>query len=309
MARIVGMVAMSHSPSWDLQPISQGSGAVFVTAVAEARATVERIRPDAMIVFGPDHFRNFFYDVLPPFCIGVETIEGFGDYSSAKGPLPCAAALGRAIIDYVMDAGFDPAVSLHMSVDHGITQPYQAIDKALTTPIVPIMVNGSGAPRPSFRRCWEFGRAVGAAVAAIPEDLKIIAIGSGGLSHFLPAISADDAGITAETRDYVINGRPRAREYNEMRERSSFERRKKAINGRISEDWDRWFLARMTAGDLEPLFALTPAEIDEQAGNGAQELRAWFAALGAWGGPVKIACYEPVPTWVTGMGCVTGFAA
>ena len=34
--------------------------------------TWRRAFSDAIVVFGPDHFRNFFYDVLPQFCIGIE---------------------------------------------------------------------------------------------------------------------------------------------------------------------------------------------------------------------------------------------
>ncbi len=308
MAEIVGLVAMSHSPSWDLSSPATGAGATFADAVAASRDLVGRYKPDALVVFGPDHFRNFFYDVLPPFCIGIEAVDGFGDYSSAKGPLPCASALGRAILHGVLDAGFDPATSLHMSVDHGLTQPYEALDRSRTIPIVPIMVNAAGAPRPSFRRCHAFGRAVGSAIRASDAASRVVVVASGGMSHWLPAVSADDAGISEETRDYVINGRSRAREYNELRERSSAERKKKGVQGHINSDWDRWFLSCLEAGTLEPIFDLTTEQLEETAGNGAHELRSWLAAIGAWGGPVEVAGYEPVPLWVTGMGCIAGFA-
>ena len=309
MAKLVGIIAMSHSPSWDLSPKLDGPGGRFVAAVQDAKHALEQARPDALVVFGPDHFRNFFYDVLPPFCIGVEAVESYGDYATASGPLPAAQRLGRDILEHVMEHGFDPATSLHMSIDHGITQPYQALDPALHIPMVPVMVNGSGAPRPSFRRCFDFGRAVGDAIRASSAAERVVVVGSGGMSHFLPPVSADDAGIAPETRDYIINGRARSREYNAVRERSSAERKKAGTQGRVSEAWDRWFLDCLETGALDGIFAMPPAEMEQQAGNGAHELRAWMAALGAWNGPVKVAGYEPVPLWVTGMGCVTGFTA
>jgi 2,3-dihydroxyphenylpropionate 1,2-dioxygenase len=308
VAEIVGLVAMSHSPSWDMGAPIEGAGAKFAHAVAETRDLVARYQPDALVVFGPDHFRNFFYDVLPAFCIGVERVHGFGDYGSPSGPLPCAGALGRAILHGVMEAGFDPATSLNMSVDHGLTQPYEALDRARETPIVPIMVNAAGAPRPSFRRCHAFGRAVGEAIRASDEAGRVVVVASGGMSHWLPAVSADDAAISPETRDYVINGRSCVREYNAARERSSAERKRKGVQGRVNDEWDRWFLSCLATGDLEPIFALTSEQIEEQAGNGAHELRSWLAALGAWNGPVGVAGYEPVPLWLTGMGCIAGFA-
>lgn len=307
MARVIGMVAMSHSPSWDLSPKIAGPGAEFVDAVGVARSRVAAEQPDAFVVFGPDHFRNFFYDVLPAFCVGVEAVEGFGDYSSPKGPLPCAGRLGRAILIHLMNSGFDPATSLRMSIDHGLTQPYAALDPALATPMVPIMINASGAPRPSLRRCYDFGRAVGDAIRAWDGPARVMVVGSGGLSHWVPPVSADDPNIAADVRDYVINGRALAREYNEARERSSAERKKKGVEGRVNEEWDRWFLSCLVAGELDVVLDLDAETLEERAGNGAQELRSWIAALGAWGGAVRVEGYEPVPHWVTGMGCIAGF--
>jgi 2,3-dihydroxyphenylpropionate 1,2-dioxygenase len=80
MAEVVGLVALSHSPFWDLSFEVDGPGAVFVSGVKKARELVAEKQPDTFVIFGPDHFRNFFYDALPPFCIGVEAISGFGDY-------------------------------------------------------------------------------------------------------------------------------------------------------------------------------------------------------------------------------------
>ena len=124
MASIVGCVAFSHSPFWDLSFDISGPGEDFIRGVAQAREIAKRLKPDAFVIFGPDHFRNFFffYDVLPPFCIGVNEVEGIGDYGLPKRALPSAAALGAGIYQHVIEHGFDPAVSMRMGVDHGITQ-------------------------------------------------------------------------------------------------------------------------------------------------------------------------------------------
>jgi 2,3-dihydroxyphenylpropionate 1,2-dioxygenase len=208
-----------------------------------------------------------------------------------------------------MARGFDPAVSLHMSVDHGHVQPYAAMDPTLATPLVPIMINANGAPRPSLRRCAEFGRAVGEAIRNWPGAERVALISSGGLSHWLPPMSADDTAISPEQREYVINGRDRAVEYNAAKERSSLERRKARIAGRVNEDWDNWFLRLIRKGNLEPLFSLSDAELERDAGNGAHELRSWIAAAAAWGKPILTTEYEPVPYWVTGMGVMSAFQA
>ena len=181
MARIEGFVAMSHSPFWDTNAPVSGPGETFVRGVAEARAAVARIKPDAVVIFGPDHFRNFFYDVLPPFCIGLESVVGFGDYGTPKGELPLDRALARAIQAGVTEAGFDPAVSLKMGIDHGLSQAYAVLEPSLKTPMVPIMVNASGSPRPTMRRCHAFGKAVGDAIRAMPDNKRVLILASGGV--------------------------------------------------------------------------------------------------------------------------------
>jgi 2,3-dihydroxyphenylpropionate 1,2-dioxygenase len=306
MADVVGLVALSHSPFWDLSFDVKGPGAQFVGGVKKARELVAAKQPDAFVIFGPDHFRNFFYDVLPPFCIGVESVTGFGDYGSPKGEIPTAAAFGRDIYETVVGSGFDPAFSLKMGVDHGISQPYAALDATRNTPVVAIMVNAGGAPRPPLRRCYEFGRSVGAAIRKSDKVKRVMVLGSGGLSHWVRPVSEDDPETSSDTRDYVINGRDRVDAYSAMRDASLEERKKGHVEGRVNPDWDRWFLSTLEAGDLNSIFALDPDVMEETAGNGSHEVRAWLAALGAWGGKVETLSYEPVPRWVTGMGCIAG---
>jgi 2,3-dihydroxyphenylpropionate 1,2-dioxygenase len=306
MPQIQGFIAISHSPFWDMAEDVDGAGAEFAHAAYRARALVTKHAPDALVVFGPDHFRNFFYDVMPAFCIGFETVEAFGDYGTPKGPLPVAKTLGRHIYKSVAEADFDPAYSLRMGIDHGIAQPYAVLD-ANRTPFVPIMINASGGPRPSFRRCFEFGKAVGNAIRNAPGDERVLILASGGLSHWVKPVSADDPRTDAETLDYVVNGRTRVVPYSAARDASVQERARQGVDGNVNADWDRWFLEALMRGDLEPLFATNDQLLEEVAGNGAHELRAWIAAAAAWGGPIEQLAYEPVRRWVTGMGCVSGF--
>jgi 2,3-dihydroxyphenylpropionate 1,2-dioxygenase len=304
--QIVGMVAMSHSPSWDLQP-TDGVPKDFVDAVFRARTIVAAARPDVLVVFGPDHARNFFFDVMPAFCIGVERVNGFGDFDSPKGTLPSNPALACFIAERAAQDGFDPALSYNMGVDHGITQPLAALTPDLSVPVVPIVVSSGGPPLPTFARCHAFGHSVGEAVRAYPGEGRAVIIGSGGLSHWPPSVSPADPAVSADTRDYVINGRSRAAEFNAMREESSKSRRAKGGTGPINEEWDRWLLGRLQAGDLDPVLEIDNATLLKKAGTGGQEIRSWIAAFGAWGAAAQSIDYSPVPTWITGMGCATAF--
>ncbi len=305
--KLVGMVSMAHSPSWNLQ-WQDGTPRPYIESVFRSRERVAALKPDVIVAFGPDHVRNFFFDLMPAFCIGVETVTGFGDYDSPGGDLATYPELARHIAQGVMEDGFDPALSYNMGVDHGITQPVAALVPALDVPVVPIVINSAGPPLPTLARCHAFGRSVGRALRGFPGAARVLVVGSGGMSHWPPSVSPDDPAQYAETRDYLINGRPRVREFNAEREASSKLRRAEGRTGPINEDWDRWFLDCIRDGRIDDLIALDNGALLEAAGPGGQELRAWIAALGAWDGPVDTLDYCPVPTWITGMGCISAAA-
>ena len=53
-------------------------------------------------------------------------------------------------------------------------------------PMVPIFINTYFPPnQPTPGRCWDFGAALGRAIASWPEDLRVAVVASGGLSHFV----------------------------------------------------------------------------------------------------------------------------
>jgi protocatechuate 4,5-dioxygenase beta chain len=50
---------------------------------------------------------------------------------------------------------------------------------------VPIAINTVQHPLPTALRCYKLGQAVGRAIESLPADLKVLVIGTGGLSHQL----------------------------------------------------------------------------------------------------------------------------
>ncbi len=309
MARIVGFVGLSHSPFWIPNEPEGDIGADFVAAVGRARRRVEQWRPDAMVVIGPDHFRNFFYDAMPPFCLGLGAVRGFGDYDTVKGELPVAPALAAGIHAGLVEAGFDPAVSLAMGVDHGIAQPYQALCPDLNVPLVPVMITAGGPARPSLRRCHALGKAIGAALEAHPSSERVVVVASGGLSHWVRRVAPDDPETEPEIREYVVNGRDRAGAYSAMRDAGVRERRRIGDENPVNAEWDREVIAAFESGDVEAVLRQPDEEIQAVAGNGAHEIRSWIAGLGAWSRPAECLAYEPLPRWATGMACFASSAA
>ena len=309
MATVIGCMSLSHSPFWNIAPARtpDAPGGRFSASVERLREAAAGLAPDAVVVFGPDHARNLFYDCMPPFCIGVERVAGVGDYGTPRGELPLAGALARAIFEGVTAQGFDPAVSLDLGIDHGLAQVYSKLFPALDVPMVPVIVNSGCPPLPSFHRCFDFGHAVGRAVESAAGSGRVLVLGSGGLSHWPPSISAEDPEISPEWRDFLIHGRPRMVEVESSRQERAKQLAEGESTGQVNADWDRALLDRIEH-DPGVLGGLDEEDVEGVAGPGALEVRTWAAAAAAWGGPLAWTAYEPVPAWITGMGVASSIA-
>jgi 2,3-dihydroxyphenylpropionate 1,2-dioxygenase len=308
VSEIIGMIGMSHSPfATMLAPPGRGEpGGRFLADAARVAAAVAALAPDAVVVIGPDHFHANFYDVMPPFVLGVAEAEAFGDFGSRRGPLPVASALAWSIRDGLAGDGFDIALSYALTVDHGIVQSYDMIRGLADLPVVPLVVNTAAPPLPSMRRCAALGRSLGAAIAAAGPG-RVLIVASGGLSHWLPSNDPRDPAVPAGRRAAMIHGRRDVRAASADRES-----RVRAMGGnaeaRINPAWDAWFLKQLVAADLDPVAGLGDELLEERAGSGGHEVRTWLIGFAAAGRPLAWTSYEPVPQWITGMGIGTTFA-
>jgi 2,3-dihydroxyphenylpropionate 1,2-dioxygenase len=306
MSELVGFVGMSHAPFATMSPPSSATapGAQFLKDTIRVADAVQALAPDAIVVVGPDHFHGSFYDVMPPFVIGVEAAEGFGDFDSLAGPLPIASDLAWVVRDRIADAGFDLALSYSLTVDHGIVQSWDMVTGHRPVPLVPVVLNTAAPPLPSLARCAEFGAALGQAIRGWDSPAKVLLVASGGLSHWLP--TNDPRELPAERREPLIHGRADTRAFAAVREP-----RVRAMGGNpdapVNVAWDTWFLDQLQAGDIEPVVALGHEGLEAAAGTGGHEIRSWLVGMAAVRQPLVWTSYEPVPEWITGMGIGTTF--
>jgi 2,3-dihydroxyphenylpropionate 1,2-dioxygenase len=307
VSEIVGMVGMSHSPFATMLPPPRGDapGARFLAAAARAAAAVAALRPDTLVVIGPDHFHANFYDAMPPFVLGVAEAEAFGDFGTRSGPLPVASALAWCIHDGLARGGFDVALSYAITVDHGIVQSYDMVRGEADLPLVPLVVNTAAPPLPSMSRCVALGRSLGAAIRAADAG-RVLIVASGGLSHWLPSNDPRDASVPAERRAAMIHGRSDVRAFSAAREQGV-----RALAGSpdapVNAAWDSWFLKQLVTADLDPVTDLGDEGLEERAGRGGHEIRTWLIGSAAAARPLLWTSYEPVPEWITGMGIGTTF--
>jgi len=308
MSELIGLVGMSHSPFATMLPPQEPSqpGGRFLADAGRVAEAVARLAPDAIVVVGPDHFHANFYDVMPPFVLGVERAIGFGDFDSRFGPLPVATELAWSIRDELAEAGFDVSLSYSLTVDHGVVQSYEMVSGGAEIPLVPLVVNTAAPPLPSMERCLLLGTALGSAIRGSEFAGRVLVVASGGLSHWLPSNDPRDPSVVGDRREAVIHGRKDTLAFAAAREQ-----RVRAMGGdpdaRVNAAWDGWFLKQLTTADLAPITALRDEGLEENAGRGGHEIRAWLIGLAAVEEPFVWTSYEPVPEWITGMGIGTTF--
>jgi 2,3-dihydroxyphenylpropionate 1,2-dioxygenase len=304
---IVGAVCLSHTPLLDKARAEPEVEQQFDAAIARAAARVEAWAPDLTVVFFPDHFNGFFYDLMPPYCIGARA-SSIGDFGTAPGTLLVPEDLAVSCAKACLDAGVDAALSYRMRVDHGAVQPIELLSRGYRlTNILPIFVNCAAPPLPRLARIRALGQAVGRWAEAL--DRKVLMVASGGLSHDppLPSMATakpEDQGALIDNRGLDHAGRM-------ARQDRVFNARFAYVAGTspllpLDPAWDRQFLDSMVAGALDIGDDWVDAEISATAGRGGHEVRNWIAALAALGPyQAEVEFYQPIREWLTGTGILT----
>ena len=162
----------------------------FFDGYVRAREWLAEARPDVVVMFYNDHGLNFFLDKMPTFAVGaaeqyVSEDEGWG--LPIKPPYPGDPDLSWHIIESLVADEFDITTCQEMAVDHAFVNPWELLwpDDARPVRAVPIAINTVQHPLPSVRRCFKLGQAVGRAIESYDKDLKVLVLGTGGLSHQL----------------------------------------------------------------------------------------------------------------------------
>ena len=200
MATIIGGVGTTHVPSIG-KAIADGKQhdpywKPFFDGFHVIHRWLAQEKPDVVVAFYNDHGLNFFLDKLPTFAIGAAAEyrsedEGWGIPVAA--PTRGIPELSWHIINGTVGDGFDITMCQEMLIDHALTIPLSLMwpgKGELPVSIVPIAVNTVQHPLPSVKRCLELGRSVGRAIGSFKPDLKVMVIGTGGLSHQLDGARA-----------------------------------------------------------------------------------------------------------------------
>jgi len=194
MAVIIGGVATTHVPSIG-KAIAERKHkdpywSPFFKGFDYVHHWLAREKPDVAVVFYNDHGLNFFLDKLPTFAVGAAALYGNEDEGwgiPVARSIPGDPALSWHLINALVADEFDITICQEMLVDHAVTIPMALMWPGEKWPIriVPVSINTVQHPLPSLKRCLNLGRAIGRAIEAYPGDLRVMIVGTGGLSHQL----------------------------------------------------------------------------------------------------------------------------
>lgn len=193
MAKIIGGIGTSHVPTIglafdkgkqddpDWTPLFKGYEAV-------ARWLAEK-QPDVLFFCFNDHATTFFFDHYPSFALGVSDAYPIADEGTGVRripPLKGHAALARHVARSLVDDEFDISTFQDLPLDHGVHSPLTMMWPSQPDwpgRVVPLFVNVLQEPQPKPSRCYKLGQSVRKAIEAYPENLKVVMVGTGGLSH------------------------------------------------------------------------------------------------------------------------------
>lgn len=315
----VKLICCSHSPLMltGIEESQDGAQARFVATMATVAKEVRAFDPDLIVVFGPDHFNGLFYELMPSFCVAAGA-EGARDWGAEGGLVRVPRDLALACVRHLHRADFDTCLSHDLKVDHGVTIPLMQVAGSLARyDSLPIVINCAADPRPSMRRARQLGAEVGRFL--LDQSLRVVVLGSGGLSHDPPTPRLGSA--THEVARRLIKKATPTAEELQAREARVVKAAHDLVQGRgpckpPDAPWDTAFLDKILAMDLDALDAISDQELDRKAGFGGHEVRTWAAACAAaqvLAGPVGLQpqqrYYQIIPEWLTGMGVVTAEAA
>jgi protocatechuate 4,5-dioxygenase beta chain len=195
-SRIVAGIGLSHVPSVgpvvDRKRENDPAWKPLFDAYVPVRSWLEKLRPDVAIVVYNDHVAEFTFDKYPTFALGAAERYPIVDEGFGTRPLPEVAGDGELsahLCEKLIEAEFDLTVCQEMGVEHGFLVPMNLCfphgDAGWPVKSIPLQVNVVQHPLPTARRCFKLGQAIRDAVSSYEKDLKVVVLGTGGMSHQL----------------------------------------------------------------------------------------------------------------------------
>jgi hypothetical protein len=193
---VVAGIGLSHVPSvgvaYDRGKMQTPAWKPLADAYVPVREWLAKLKPDVAIVVYNDHGADFMFDKYPTFAIGAAERYAIADEGFGTRPLPEVrgdADFSFHLCESLIADEFDLTVCQELAVEHGFLVPmnlcFEHGPAGWPVAAVPLQVNVIQHPLPTGRRCYRLGQALRRAVETYPGNLKVLVMGTGGMSHQL----------------------------------------------------------------------------------------------------------------------------
>lgn len=181
--------------------------------VAELGEWLRDEDPDVLVIPGDDQREWIMADLQPAFTVfhgESVTNLAFDEERAKQEPsvvyrmratepasdqvYPVQSDLAVQVIEELVDKGFDVAASAEQpmgpngprQLGHAWGFVYRQLLRDQAKPLVPVLINTFYPPnRPSPKRCFELGLALGRAIRSWDSDKRVAVGASGGMTHFV----------------------------------------------------------------------------------------------------------------------------
>ncbi len=194
MAKIIGAVASSHSPTigfaFDTNKQNDPVWAPIFKGYEPVQKWIAEKQPDVLFLIFNDHVTSFFFDHYSQFALGVG--EEYRTADEGGGPRKLPPIKGHPKLAAHIAAGFvadefDLSFFQDKGLDHGCFSPLSILlphdENSWPTKMIPMQIGVLQTPSPSAKRCYKLGQSLRRAIESYPEDLKVAIVATGGLSH------------------------------------------------------------------------------------------------------------------------------
>jgi hypothetical protein len=169
---------------------------------------IAQARPDVVVIVGDDQAELYSPGNIPAFAIfcgdEIATHAYGGPLPAWRKPVaeayamdkvhrfPASADFARRIVESLVDQSIDVAIATEVpepekfGFGHAFGFPIKRLFGGWSIPVLPVMLNTYFPPNvPTAARCLAIGRALRTAIEAVPDELNVAVLASGGLSHFV----------------------------------------------------------------------------------------------------------------------------
>jgi hypothetical protein len=163
--------------------------------------------PDIVIIVGDDHKEVYQEENMPALAVYWGETLPYRPQGIMKWPYkddlktelwypqeprdyPVASQFARRLIENLCERDFDPAHSKYylegQGMSHSFGYVYHRIMTKKVWPIIPVNINTYFPPNQvTPLRAYRIGQAIRESVESWPEDLRVVVMATGGLSHFV----------------------------------------------------------------------------------------------------------------------------